>query len=242
MQCSLSVINWKPPPPRNLMTTSEVAFLQNAAIQPCAVNSTLCVKSVNWPFNLISIFIYRCSKWFALVKTPWGPPSVALHTSSTCSRGCDSFDIIFPLLMDVRSKEKKKKNTEKTPEEIWFNLVFSRKKTRTNSWIWNQSKTGSVHRSDVQALVTIWSWLKFSVSVDISELWGIPSRQLTAGVSVIQYLQGTRKWERCNRRHRTRRFQLFLTAFMKIEAQRGVQYEQQNYKKTWSEKRTPKLK
>lgn len=129
-----------------------------------------------------------------------------------------------------------------TPEEIWFNSVFSGKKTRTKSWIWYQSKTVSVHRSNVQTLVTIWSWLKFSVSVDISELWGIPSRQLTAGVSVIQYLQGTRKWERCNRRHRTRRFQLFLTAFMKIEAQRGVQYEQQNYKKTWSEERTPKLK
>lgn len=38
---------------------------------------------------------------------------------------------------------------KKTPEEIWFNPVFSRKKTRTNSWIWNQSKTRSVHGSDV---------------------------------------------------------------------------------------------
>lgn len=130
MQCSLSVINWKPPPPRNLMTTSEVAFLQNAAIQPCAVNSTLCVKSVNWPFNLISIFIYRCSKWFALVKTPWGPPSVALHTSSTCSRGCDSFDIIFPLLMDVRSKEKKKKKYRENARGNLIQLGFLKEKDK----------------------------------------------------------------------------------------------------------------
>lgn len=40
--------------------------------------------------------------------------------------------------------------------------------------------------------------------------------------SLIQYLQGMRKWEHCNRRHHTLRFQLFLTAFMKIEAQWGV--------------------
>ena len=52
-------------------------------------------------------FIYSCcGKLFALVKTPWGPPSVALHTSTTCSRGCDSFDILLSLLMDVMSEKK----------------------------------------------------------------------------------------------------------------------------------------
>ncbi len=184
-------------------------------------------------------FIYSCcAKLFALVKTPWGPPSVALHTSTTWSGGCDSFDILSPSLWMSRIE----KNWENHQRKSDSTLFLSRKKTRTNSWIWNQSKPGSVHRSDIQILVTIWSWLKSSVSVDISDLWGIPSRQLTAGVSVIQYLQGMRKWERCNRRHRTRRFQLFLTAFMKIEAQRGVQYEQQNYKKTWSEKENSQAK
>lgn len=167
---------------------------------------TVCVKSVKWPFNLIlkryDLFIVVVVHYLLLLS----PPSVALHTSITCSRGSESFDPPLPLLlMDVMSG--------KTTEEIRFDPVFSGKNTRTNSWIWNQSKTGSVH--GFQMLVTIWFWLKFSASVDVSEFWGIPSGQLTAGASVTQYLQGMRKWERCNRRHRTRRFQLFLTAFMK---------------------------
>lgn len=204
-----------------------------------------CAKPVEKLSFLISniLFFSSYGALFILVKAPCGLPSAALLTTTTCSRSRDSFDILFPLLMEVK---KLRKHTEEMGHELFrgiqFNSVFARKKARTNSWIWNQSNAGSVHRSNVQALVTIWSWLKFSVSVDVSELWGIPSRQLTAGVLVIQYLQGMRKWERCNRRHHTRCFQLFLTAFMKIEAQRGVQYEQQNYKKTRSEKRTPKLK
>ena len=120
LQCSLSITNWKPPLPNLNIRGCFPPECHHIAV--CAVNSTLCVKSVNWPFNLISIFIYSCcSKWFALVKTPWGPPSVALHTSSTCSRGCDSFDIIFPLLMEVRSEKKKKK--KKYRENARGNLI-----------------------------------------------------------------------------------------------------------------------
>lgn len=65
-------------------------------------------------------FIYTCcGKWFALVKTPWSPPSVALHTSTTCSRGCDSFDTLFLLLMDVMS-EKTRENTRGNLTQLCF--------------------------------------------------------------------------------------------------------------------------
>lgn len=53
----------------------------------------------------------------------------------------------------------------------------------------------------------VWSELTFSVSIDVSELRGNP--ELTAGVSVIQYLQGTRKCELWSRRHRTWRSNYF---------------------------------
>ena len=157
LQCSLSITNWKPPLPNLNIRGCFPPECHHIAV--CAVNSTLCVKSVNWPFNLISIFIYSCcSKWFALVKTPWGPPSVALHTSSTCSRGCDSFDIIFPLLMDVRSEKKKKKKIQRKRQRKSDSTWFSQGK--------RQGQTAEFEINQKLALstgATFRLWLRFDL-------------------------------------------------------------------------------
>lgn len=65
---------------------------------------------MKWPFNLTlkrrDLFIVVVVHYLLLLS----PPSVALHTRITCSRGSESFDPPPPLLMDVMSG--------KTTEEI----------------------------------------------------------------------------------------------------------------------------
>lgn len=179
------------------------------------------ISSTKWPFNLSLIsspFIAAAVKYLLWLRL--SEVVHLLHQLQHTRRG-----LWHPCPGILAIKEKSPMKTHPRQDQ-----------RQTSEFKIDQKAPASTGAA-IKLRLQFWSWLKFPVRVDISELWGIPSRQLTAGISVIQYLQGTWKWERCDRRRRTQRSQLFLTAFMEIEAQWGVQHEQQIYKKTRSEKR-----
>lgn len=101
-------------------------------------------------------FIFSCrGKLFALVKTPRGPPSVGLHTSTTCSRGGDSFDIPFPLLMDTMSEKTNKRRKHQRKSD---STLFSRGK--------RQGQTAEFEINQKLALstgATFRLWLRFDL-------------------------------------------------------------------------------
>lgn len=67
---------------------------------------------------------------FVLVKTLLGLPSVALHTSTTCSRGCDSFDTPSPSTLP---------SPPLLPPSTWMSWVKKEKEKRKHQKISDSS-------------------------------------------------------------------------------------------------------